>query len=201
MRSLILVLSLMVSSAAFAGMHEQKGPSAEEYFEAAGPEQQKLIREIEAFLETYADLYNKQDYENLLKMWDQNDPNPMYMAEEVTQPMYGWEIVGKYFDPVPGIQILDGIRNEYSEVRAHYLAPDIAFATYKLRYDIKVRRQKAMTGWDRVVAVFRRVDGDWKMTTYAEAPMAPGTMLRMALEDAVPEDFDDYIEEMNKNKQ
>ena len=96
--------------------------------------------------------------------------------------------------PLAGKQVLDGIRNSYSEVRAHYLAEDLALATYRLDFDIKVKRQKAMTSWDRVMAVFRRVDGEWKLTAYAEAPMAPLTMVRKMLENAVPGDFDEFLE-------
>ena len=40
---------------------------------------------------------------------------------------------------------------------------------------------KALSGFDRVVAVFRRKDGEWKLATYAEAPQAPLTMVRKFL--------------------
>ena len=56
-------------------------------------------------------------------------------------------------------------------------------------------RSQPMTSWDRVMAVFRRVDGEWKLTAYAEAPMAPLTMVRKMLENAVPKDFEDFLEE------
>jgi len=45
-----------------------------------------------------------------------------------------------------------------------------------------------------VMAVLRKVDGDWKLVAYAEAPMAPATMVRRMIENQVPEDFDEYIE-------
>ena len=67
-------------------------------------------------------------------------------------------------------------------------------ATYHLRFDLKVRRQPAMSSWDRVLAVFRKKDGEWKLTAYAEAPMAPLTMVRRMLQDKVPEEFEAYIE-------
>ena len=113
----------------------------------------------------------------------------IYMAEEVDPPMHGWARIDKYFNPMPGVQILDGIRNEYSDVRASYLAPDLAVATYHLRFDIKVRRQKPMSSWDRVMAVLRKVDGDWKLMAYTEAPMAPLTMVRRMIEGQVPGGF------------
>jgi ketosteroid isomerase-like protein len=180
--------------------------------EAAGA-QSTLDEEITAFLARYADAYNREDYGALLGLWDQDDPYAFYMAEEIDPPMHGWKTIRAYFSR-PGV--LDGIRNEYSNVRAHYVAPDVAVATYRLRFDIKVRNMQALSSFDRIVAVFRRKHGEWKMIAYAEAPQAPLTMIRKALktsksldpaqqkelmrtvqtllQDAVPEDFDEWLQ-------
>lgn len=173
---------------AWPGAHDNFG-KVPETFDAA------LSAEIQAFLDEYAAVYNRMDYDALLAMWDRDFAGAIYMAEEIDPPMHGWGRIEKYFNPIPGVEILDGIRNEYSDVRASYLAPDLAVATYHLRFDIKVKRQAAMSSWDRVMAVLRRVDGDWKLVAYAEAPMAPLTMVRRMIEGQVPEDFDEYLEE------
>ena len=174
--------------------------------------QTALERELSEFLDRYAALYNRQAYAELLEMWDTGDPDSFYMAEEVDPPMYGWQAIRAYFDR-PGS--LDGIRNEYSEVRARHLAPDLALATYKLRFDIAVKDMKPLSSFDRVVAVFRRHDGEWKLAAYAEAPQAPLTMVRKLarnskslgpaeqqallqtvkslLEDTVPADFEQWL--------
>jgi ketosteroid isomerase-like protein len=176
-------------------------------------DQSTLDQEITAFLARYADAYNREDYKALLGMWDQDDPYAFYMAEEIDPPMHGWKTIRAYFSR-PGV--LDGIRNEYSNVRAHYVAPDVAVATYRLRFDIKVKNMQALSSFDRIMAVFRKKDGEWKMIAYAEAPQAPLTMIRKALktsksldaaqqkellrtvqtllQDAVPEDFDEWLE-------
>jgi ketosteroid isomerase-like protein len=160
----------------------------------ASEQEDRLSAEIQAFLDRYAEIYNRQDYTALLAMWDRDDANPIYMAEEIDPPMQGWNLINAYFNPKPGVQVLDGIRNEYTNVKAHYLAPDLAIATYRLRFDIKVKNMKAMSSWDRVMAVFRRKDGEWKLTAYAEAPMAPLTMVRRMLEQAVPADFNESLQ-------
>jgi hypothetical protein len=112
--------------------------------------------------------------------------------------MRGWNMLRAYFNPRPGVQVLDGIRNRYMNVRAHPIAPDLVFATYRLEFDIKVKGQKAMTSWDRVTATFRRRDGELKMITYAEGPMAPMTMVRKMMQNAVPDDFDEFIKAQPK---
>jgi ketosteroid isomerase-like protein len=184
---LIGALACVQAAAALAGAHDNFSKVPETYDES-------LSGEIQAFLDDYAKAYNRQDYATLLGMWDRDFAGAIYMAEEVDPPMHGWSRIDKYFNPVPGVQILDGIYNEYSDVRASYLADDLAVATYHLRFDIKVRRQKAMSSWDRVMAVLRRRDGEWKLVAYAEAPMAPLTMVRRMLENQVPEEFEAHIE-------
>ncbi|MGI9329690.1 MAG: YybH family protein [Gammaproteobacteria bacterium] len=188
MRILLLVLvGLFTSAQVLAGAHDNFSKVPERYDQA-------LSAEIQAFLDDYAKVYNNQDYDGLLSMWDQDFGGAFYMAEEVDPPMHGWDRINKYFNPIPGVKILDGIFNEYSNVRASYLAEDLAVATYRLRFDLKVRRQPAMSSWDRVMAVLRRKDGEWKLVAYAEAPMAPLTMVRRMLQDQVPAEFEDYLE-------
>ncbi len=169
--------------------------------ETSGQDSSQLTREIEAFLATYAEVYNRQDYTTLVSMWDQDDPDPIYIAEEINPPMQGWDRINAYFNPKPGFSVLDGIRNEYTDVKAHYLGTDLAIATYKLRFDIKVKNQKAMSSWDRVMAVFRKKDGEWKMTAYAEAPMAPLTMVREMIYGQVPDDFDTWLDQQDGGQQ
>ncbi|MEZ5565332.1 MAG: nuclear transport factor 2 family protein [Gammaproteobacteria bacterium] len=190
---------------------EQKIPSA------AVATRTGLDTEIVAFLADYAAAYNRQDYSTLLGMWDQDDPDVFYMAEEIDPPMHGWKTIRAYFARTG---VLDGIRNEYSQVRAHRVAPDVAVATYRLRFDIKVRNMEPLSSWDRVMAVFRHKDGHWKLIAYTEAPQAPLTMIRKALKtskslstaeqkellrtvqtlltDAVPDDFDQWLEQSHQ---
>jgi ketosteroid isomerase-like protein len=137
-----------------------------------------LTAEIEQFLARYAELYNRQDYAGLLAMWDRESPNPIYMAEEIDPPMHGWNVINAYFKPPPQFPVLEAIRNEYTRVKANLVAPDVAVATYRLRFDIKLRGKPAVSSYDRIMAVFRKRDGAWKLTAYAEAPMAPLTMVR-----------------------
>jgi len=149
--------------------------------DAVSSEEQQLAAEITAFLDRYAEVYNNQDYRAVKSMW-MDDGNPIYMAEEVPFPLYGRDRMDKYFNPVPGRRILDGIDNRYSKVRAKYVAPNIAVATYRLDYDIKLVGMPASGGWDRVMAVFVKDGEDWKLSAYAEAPMGPATMVRKMMQ-------------------
>lgn len=160
----------------------------------------RLAAELGGWLDRYAEVYNRQDYPALLALWDRDDPDVIYMAEEVNPPLHGWAMLNAYFNPRPGVQVLDGIGNRYSDVRARFLGPDLAFATYRLDFDIKVRNMKPMTSWDRCMATFRRRNGEWKLVTYGEAPQAPLTMVRRMLENAVPADFNDWLKAQQAEK-
>ncbi len=157
--------------------------------DAVSDADQQLANEIDEFLQAYAEVYNNQDYRAVKSMWF-DDGNPIYMAEEVPFPLYGKERMANYFNPVPGKRILDGIDNRYSEVRAKYLTADIAVATYRLDYDLKLKGMPAVHGWDRIMAVFRKDASGWKLTAYAEAPQGPATMVRKMMK-AVPAETDE----------
>lgn len=175
----VLVISAATARADF---HFENKP------DSISAEDQALAAEITAFLADYAVAYNNQDYRTVKQMWA-DDGKPIYMAEEVPFPLYGQERLGNYFNPVPGKRILDGIDNRYSEVRAKRVSPNIAVATYRLDYDIKLMGMAASHGWDRVMAVFVRDGKDWKLTAYVEAPMGPATMVRKMMQ-AMPAQTD-----------
>lgn len=172
----LLLLAALLPAVTLADYHFQRDVS-----DVVSDADQQLASEIEAFLAVYAEAYNNQDYRTVKSMWA-DDGNPIYMAEEVPFPLYGKDRMDNYFNPVPGRRILDGIFNEYTEVRAKLVAPDIAVATYRLDYEIKLMGMPASAGWDRVMAVFVREDDAWKLTAYTEAPMGPATMVRKMMQ-------------------
>lgn len=168
----IVVLLALLTGSANAEFHFQRNNQ-----DAVSEHDTQLAAEITAFLDKYAEVYNNQDYRAVKAMWV-DDGNPIYMAEEVPFPLYGKKRMASYFNPVPGRRILDGIDNRYSQVRAKFVAPDIAVATYRLDYDLKLKGMAAVHGWDRVMAVFVKKDNNWKLSAYAEAPQGPATMVR-----------------------
>lgn len=173
----LLSLTLAMPTAALAEFHFQKNTQDE-----VNAEDQQLAAEITEFLKEYERVYNNQDYRAVKSMWA-GDGNPIYMAEEVPFPLYGQTRLDNYFNPAPGKKILEGIDNRYSEVRAKYVSDGVAVATYKLDYDLKLVGMPAVNGWNRIMAVFVKEDGAWKMSAYTEAPMGPASMVRRMIKD------------------
>lgn len=168
----LIVSVVVLATPAIADFHYRADRQA-----PIGAAEQRLAGELAAFLSRYEAAYDAQDFRTVKSLW-LDDGNPLYLAEEVPFPLYGRERLDRYFDPVPGRRILDGIDNRYSEVRAKPVAPGVAVATYRLDYDIKLAGMPANHGWSRIMAVFVRAGDDWKLTAYAEAPMGPSSMVR-----------------------
>jgi ketosteroid isomerase-like protein len=181
--SMLVCLTWLLPLSALADFHYEAKKQ-----DAIDVEEQQLSAEIATFLAEYEKAYNNQDYRTVKSMW-LDDGNPIYMAEEVPFPLFGKARMGNYFNPMPGRRILDGIDNKYSKVRAKYLSPTIAVATYRLDYDIKLVGRPASHGWDRAMAVFVKDGDNWKMTAYTEAPMGPATMVRRMMK-ATPAETD-----------
>ena len=171
-RTLLSIALFLVATTGNAEFHYQK--DAQDAIDDAA---RQLAAEITLFLGEYETAYNNQDYRKVKSMWV-DDGNPIYMAEEVPFPLYGKDRLDNYFNPVPGKRILEGIFNRYSEVRAKWVAHNVAVATYRLDYDLKLVGMPAVGGWDRVMAVFVKTKKGWKMSAYTEAPMGPASMVR-----------------------
>ena len=182
--ALLFAVILSLPAIAAAEFHFEKNAK-----DAIDNVDRQLAAEITLFLAEYEKTYNDQNYRKLKTMWVA-DGNPVYMAEEVPFPLYGKARLDNYLNPVPGKKILEGIDNKYSEVRAKYVTPNVAVATYRLDYDLKLMGMPAMHGWDRVMAVFMLGKSGWKMSAYTEAPMGPATMVRKMMK-ATPAETDE----------
>lgn len=152
--------------------------------------------EIAAALKRYQETWDTQDFARLAECWDTDDPSPFYLPEEwMPGFITDWDMLRRYWDPTPGRVIIEAIRNTYSNVVAKLVAPDVAVATFDLRYDLKVVGQTPTGGDDRVLAVFVRRDGEWLFSAYAEAPLNPVALVRRLYQRSVPDDFGDYVAE------
>jgi len=153
-----------------------------------------ITEQITAVLAQYQALWDTQEYARLAELWDTEDPLPIYVPEEWTAgAITGWDAVTRYWDPIPGTVVLQAIRNVYSNVTAKLVADDVAVAVFDLRYDMKIVGQPPTGGNDRVMAVFKRREGQWRFSAYIEAPLNPVALVRRLYQESVPADFQDYL--------
>ncbi len=163
---MLLSLSIFFFNAAWAGGHNQAR-------KPAVAKDQQLTAEIDAFLNEYEEQWDLQDPARLAELWDQEDAEPFYLAEEQDEWRIGWEQVMGYFDP-PGESTTESIRMRFDGVQARWLSEDLAFAKFWIRFDTKMDFLPNSIGTDaRASAIFRKTDDGWRLITWAESPGSP----------------------------
>ena len=185
----------------------------------AGDEEAKS--EIIELINETKQIWDTQNYSDLKTLWDTDDKNPLYIPEERVDFPTDWKSLEKYWDPIPGRKILEGIRNDYSNIKIKLISDEVAIIVMDLHYDLKVINSNPLSGFDRVMCVVVKKDGQWKYSAYIEAPMNPmsqvylmwkqseinddpeyfDTYLQLLnlYEKAVPKDFEDYLDSINNN--
>ena len=185
----------------------------------AGDEEAKS--EIIELINETKQIWDTQNYSDLKTLWDTDDKNPLYIPEERVDFPTDWKSLEKYWDPIPGRKILEGIRNDYSNIIIKLISDEVAIIVMDLHYDLKIINSNPLSGFDRVMCVVVKKDGQWKYSAYIEAPMNPmsqvylmwkkseinddpeyfDTYLQLLnlYEKAVPKDFEDYLDSINNH--
>jgi hypothetical protein len=150
-----------------------------------------LYEEITAVLDRTAELFNTQ--QSVVELWDQDDSLPYYIAEEVREPIVGWDALNAYMDPARK-RMLDTFRWGYSNLQARYLCPDIALALFDHWFEILIvgDHQVPRAGFDRVLAIYRKRPEGWKQILYAQCPYGPYDYVQALRERAVSPDFEEF---------
>jgi hypothetical protein len=155
-----------------------------------------ITEEIEALLRETAAIWNAQDTARLRELWDTDDSQPFYLAGEQDDWFEGWLAINAYLDP-PGRKPTEAIRVKFYGVRARLLTPDLAFAAYWMRTDMKLVFSPKPFGSDnRVSAVFRRKPEGWRYLCYAEAFQAPTLYMQKLFEKDVSPDYPEFYRQM-----
>ena len=160
------VAGLLASQTGLTASHNQAG-------QAAIAIDQALTAEIDDVLNEYEALWDQQEPAGLIALWDQDDPEPFYLAEEQDEWRIGWEQLKGYWDP-PGPSTTESIRMRFDGVQARWLADDLAFAKFWIRFDTKMGFLPNPIGTDaRASAIFRKTTEGWRLITWAESPGSP----------------------------
>lgn len=158
-----------------------------------------ITEEITELLRETERRWDSQNTSSLKELWDTDDTEPFYLAGEQADWFAGWEQLNSYLDPKGGPKITQAIRVRFYNIRARLLAPDLAFAAYWMRTDMKLIFQPKPFGSDnRVSAVFRKKPEGWRYLTYAEAFQAPNMYLNHLMEKDVEDDYQDFFDSVTK---
>lgn len=151
-------------------------------------------QEIEALFKDYEAVWNSQDLAKLKQFWDDDDPEPFYLAEEQNDWRFGWEAVERYWEPNPnGKSSLESIMMGYRDFRVKQISDDVAICACWVRHDMKMRGPMKATGGDaRVMSVFRKKPEGWRFAAYCEGPMSPALYVHKLYEMNVSPEFEAF---------
>lgn len=126
---------------------------------------------VAEILEDLERVKEARDYEDLPSFWDEADPAPFYIAEEISDVMTDWPTIKAYWQ---GTKATSGwIDVEYDLITHKCLGPTDMLVLFDLRWDMSVEGfDNPIGGSNRVIAGLRPVDGVWKFHTWVEAPLA-----------------------------
>ncbi len=169
--SLILIaLSFWcLPNAALAGGHEmpQNNADIEENLSSSDvyAEVSEVVRK---FGQYFTDLNDPQPD----ALFDKNDPSPMYLAEEMSDWMIGWESFEWYFHTPARDKLVEAMDYTPSNIRVKSLSDDLAIATWFVWAEYKFRNRPPVGEHLRATGIMRKTGDDWKMVYYAESPIA-----------------------------
>ncbi len=113
----------------------------------------------------------------LAALWDPLEPQPLYMAEEVDQPLTSLAAIRDYWSRT--LSAVGFIRMEVRNVQVRALAADLGSASYDMRWSGSFAGfDRPIGGATRVSAILRLRPEGWRFIQYVEAPLAPIVYMR-----------------------
>lgn len=142
------------------------------------------MTDIEEFLSLYRQAWWDNSAEQIESLWDTGMERPFYKAEEIPNIITDWDELRTYWRHNEGFNAINELM--YSDIVTQPLGDDRAIVGLKMRWDIKFAKDakqidgsafawagQTMGGDNHVAATLNRVDGDWRLTSWVEAPDAP----------------------------
>lgn len=142
------------------------------------------MADIEDFLTNYRQAWWNNSAEQIESFWDTTQPQTFYKAEEIQHIITDWDELRGYWRHNEGFNEINEL--SYSDIVTQALGDDRAIIGLRMRWDIKFSAEakqidgsafawagQTMGGDNHVAATVNRVGGDWRLTSWVEAPDAP----------------------------
>ena len=150
--------------------------------------EQDLFDQLVSVMDAVKADWNTGNYDGLKSHWDTRDSSPIYIAEESDKVMTSWAEIESYWSGTDAWN--EWIVINYYNYHVKRVDELNAIIIFELRFDVKLNdRPKAIGGDNRGVVSFRKVDGEWKIYSWVEAPLAAITYMRKLYELNVRDDL------------
>ena len=148
-----------------------------------------LQNELQDLLRRFEDIWSRLKPTQLRELWDPNESDPYYIAEEIAEPMYGWETIEPYWAQAEEILVRFSIRT--FDMRCKRVAQDLAVLNFTMHWNGVVKgMEHAPMGLDvRVSALVRKGAEGWRFCHYVESPLGAFPYLQASYQANVDADF------------
>ena len=138
---------------------------------------------IENFLDSYRAAWWANSASRIEAAWDTNSA-PFYKAEEIPHIITNWDDLRAYWQHNETFNSVNELL--YSDIHMHSLSDDIFLIGMRMRWDIRFAEDarqmdgsafawagQTMGGDNHVAGCVKRVQDEWKLAAWVEAPDAP----------------------------
>lgn len=126
---------------------------------------------IAAQIEAYRQGFLRLSPERIASIWDSQHAPLIYVAQEMTEPTYGWDAIRRYFQALPD-HLEKVLSKVLSDVRIDVLG-DTAIAFFISHSTVKLKRQAALhEPTFRATMIFQRTAAGWRVIHYHESALA-----------------------------
>ena len=144
---------------------------------------------LQELLKQFETRWNELRPTALRELWDPDEKEPFYIAEEIAEPMYGWEQIEPYWREAEQILVKFAIRT--FDMRWKSVADGLVVMNYTMHWNGIVRgMEHNPLGLDvRVSALLRRTAAGWRFCHYVESPLGAFPYLQASYRANVDPDF------------
>ena len=148
-----------------------------------------LDRELAELLTAFEDRWCRCKPTELKQLWDPGETNPFYIAEEVPDPLFGWDVIEPYWQAAEDLLLKFSIRTW--ALKCKLLSDDLAALNFMMHWNGLFKgMEDAPLGLDaRVSAIVRRTKAGWRFCHYIESPLGAFPYLKSVCQDNVDPDF------------
>ena len=152
---------------------------------------ENIENSLQDLIKSFEERWNRRNPSALRELWDPDDRNPFYIAEEISDPMYDWNTIESYWKVAEDILLKFSIRTW--NLTYKLLANDLGVINYMMHWDGLIKgMEDAPLGLDvRVSAIVRRTREGWRFCHYVESPLGAFPFLKAAYQANVDPGFMD----------
>jgi hypothetical protein len=148
-----------------------------------------LQEQLATLLRRFEDTWCRLRPTELRGLWDPEEAQPFYIAEEIAEPMYGWDAIEAYWREAEAILVKFSIRTR--DMRCKPVGAEHALMNFIMHWNGILRgMEQSPLGLDvRVSALLRNTAQGWRFCHYVESPLGAFPYLQASYRANVDEDF------------